>query len=352
MLYFNHKKGILLRNQPLTDKREIMTELSAYQELANHIGHGHSKYIAEIFSILASENEAQLLLAAKAPILAEDLAKVIELPVESTQELLDDLFYKGMIYKSKKPEGTKYYSVRNVIQFHDATIVVNDPPAKMLELWRKYDHEEWPQYMKDLSSFFQTPPTRVIPINNSLDVDMKVLDFDDINKALDGANSIAVTRCSCRVVHGECGQPLEVCIQVNKAAEYSLERGTGRKISREEALEIFDDCGKKGLVHVAMNTRSTGQVICNCCDDCCENWSGGKQFVSPSRFLAAVDSNSCSYCEACVESCTFDAISMVEASSTAVVDEEKCMGCGICKTVCPDEAIGMKLVMEEDHVPA
>lgn len=329
-----------------------MSEKTVFVQLAEHIGHGDSKYIPDIFKSLTSEDEAKLLLAAKAPSTVQALQEQIGFPEEVIGKMLDDLFYKGLIFKSKKPEGIKYYTVRNVIQFHDSTIIVDDPSPEMLDLWKKYDDEEWAPYFANLSTIFAVPPTRVIAINQSVDSQSKVLSFDDITKAVDGASTIAVTRCSCRVVHGECGMPVETCIQIDKAAEYSLERGTGREITQEQAVEILKDCGEKGLVHNAANKQGLGMTICNCCKDCCENWPGGNQFVAPSRYAAIVDSETCSGCEECSERCFFDAIHVDGDKDVAIVDMDKCKGCGVCQTGCPEEAIQMEIVRPEEFIPA
>jgi len=175
-------------------------------------------------------------------------------------------------------------------------------------------------------------------------------------KLIEGARTIAVTKCSCRVIDGACGKPLEVCMQLDRAAEYSIERGTGRPLTREQALRMLEQCEEEGLVHVAENKQGVGNVICNCCNDCCLNWtsirSGLGKFVAPSRFRAAIQAEDCNGCELCVDRCFFDAMHMVEADTLAAVDQDKCMGCGVCRVVCPTDAISMELVRPQDFIPA
>ena len=50
----------------------------------------------------------------------------------------------------------------------------------------------------------------------------------------------------------------------DRAADYSIERGTGRKLTNEEAVRILEMCEEQGLVHVAENKQGVGHVICNC----------------------------------------------------------------------------------------
>ncbi len=147
------------------------------------------------------------------------------------------------------------------------------------------------------------------------------------------------------------GHPVEVCIQIDKAADYSLERGTGRKITREEAVEMLKMCSEKGLVHNVSNSKSIGKTICNCCGDCCENWPGGTKFFAPSRYMAVVDPDQCSLCEECIDRCIFNAITMEGPDGSAWVNQEKCMGCGVCKTGCPDGSISLSIVRHETHIP-
>ena len=110
------------------------------------------------------------------------------------------------------------------------------------------------------------------------------------------------------------------------------DRGTGREISKKDAIEMLKMCEEEGLVHVVGNTRDLGHIICNCCSDCCINWprprTGPIKFAAPSRFLAVVDEDLCTGCETCLERCYFDAITMDDG--LAVIDAENCMGCGLC----------------------
>ena len=101
---------------------------------------------------------------------------------------------------------------------------------------------------------------------------------------------------------------------------------------------------------------SLGTVICNCCGDCCINWTslkhGSNKFAAPSRFRAAVEVDECNSCELCLDRCYFEAMSTDDDSGVVVIDQENCMGCGLCQVVCPTDAIHMELVRSEDFVPA
>ena len=332
-----------------------MTEKTPYKQLAEAIGAGDSKLIAKIFEALADENEAKILLAAAPPATIDEMAEKTGLPNEDIEKMLDPLFKKGLIFMSKKKGSTRYYRVRNVAQFHDATAVALNASRDMLDLWKDYTETEWGEYLKQIEAVIPQSLVRVVPVNVTIDSKAQILAFEDVKSIVEGAKNLAVTNCSCRVIDGQCGKPVEVCIQVNRAAEYAVERGTGRALSVEEAVDMLKMCEEEGLVHVSDNRKAVGHVICNCCNDCCINWpsvrTGLKKFIAPSRFEALVDAESCSGCETCLETCFFEAITMEVEDETAVVDPEKCMGCGVCIVTCPTEAISLKEVRAPDFVP-
>ena len=173
---------------------------------------------------------------------------------------------------------------------------------------------------------------------------------------MEKAETLSVTKCTCRLSMGKCDRPLEVCLQVNKAADYNLARGTGRQVSKAEALEILRDAEEQGLIHVTVNKDEVNNFICNCCPCCCQTMpvliEGGVYVVDPSRFRAEIDEDACSGCGLCHERCYFSAISFVDGEgSPSRVDPERCMGCGLCLVTCPEEAIDLVEARPRDFVP-
>jgi Pyruvate/2-oxoacid:ferredoxin oxidoreductase delta subunit/predicted transcriptional regulator len=333
-----------------------MTEKTLWEQLSEQLGAPDSKRMPAILQTLADENEAKLLLAAAPPATLADLSEKTGLDASEIEEMIDPLFRKGLLFKSKKPGSTRYYRVRQLLQLHDSTAVMNDPPRKMLDLWKEYMENEWDEATKKIEEMIPNPVLRVIPVNLSIDMNTQVLVFDDVKSLIDRARKVAVTRCSCRVIDGACGKELEVCIQLDRAADYAIERETGRELSKDEAIEMLERCEEEGLVHVSENKRALGHVICNCCTDCCLNWRslryGLGKFIAPSRYRAAVDSEECTGCAECVDRCFFEAMSMETEDGSATVNDEKCMGCGVCQVVCRPFAISMATVRPEEFVPA
>jgi len=333
-----------------------MAEKTACEQLAAAVGAPDSKIIPAIFEALTDEKEARVLLAAAPPATVAELSEKTGIAVEEIERMIDPLFAKGLIFKSRKPEGVRYYRPRHLLQLHDATGVAVNIPQKVLDLWKEHTKTEWVDFVKKFEETLPRPVLRVIPVNVSVEPSSQVLAFEDMKELVDGARNLAVTRCSCRAIDGTCGMPIDVCIQVDKAADYAIERGTGRQITKQETMELLEMCAQEGLVHVADNRRSLGMVICNCCGDCCINWTslkyGANKFAAPSRFRASVAADECNSCELCLDRCYFGALAVDDDSGVAVVDQENCMGCGLCKVVCPTDAISMELARPEDFVPA
>ncbi|MBW2061260.1 MAG: 4Fe-4S binding protein [Deltaproteobacteria bacterium] len=333
-----------------------MAETSLYQQLAEAIGVGDSQIIPEIFQMLANENEAKVILAAAPPATAEEIAEKAGLPTDDVEKMMEPLFKKGLIFMSKKAGPTRYYRVRQLFQFHDSTILTEGVSQEFYDLWKKYMDIEFRQHHKRFESSLPNSVVRVIPVNIVLEPDARIAAFEDVKQIVQDAENLAVTKCTCRTVDGKCGKPVEVCIQVNRSADYALQRGTGRKLTPEEAIEMLKMCEEEGLVHVIGNRQAIGNVICNCCSDCCINWPGPRtspvNFTAPSRFTAVVDADLCTACETCLDRCHFEAITMEGEDDTALINADLCMGCGLCAVTCPSGAMTLEETRSEEFVPA
>ncbi|MDQ1239676.1 MAG: hypothetical protein QG577_1862 [Thermodesulfobacteriota bacterium] len=323
-----------------------------YKDLASRIGLGQSQLISDIWRLIANPEEARLLLAlpGNAPALAEKCG----LPEHEVAQMLQTLFVKGVAFPSAKTDPPTYKMSRDLVQFHDASILWPDASQEFLDLWQEFMEREWPEVAITFSQMMPRPFTRVIPVGVTIQAKTHILAFEDIKEIVDNAQTISVTKCTCRLTAHKCDKKLEACLQINRGAEYNIARGTGRKLTKEEALEIVRDAEQDGLIHVVMNKQEVDQFICNCCPCCCQTMpiliQRGISVVEPSRFAALVDPETCSSCGTCIERCYFSAITLEEGES-ASVDQSKCMGCGLCQVTCPTEAISMAEVRPSDFIP-
>jgi ferredoxin len=333
-------------------------EKDLYQQLTDKLLLTGSKLIPELFKMIADESEAGLLLAM--PGTPEQLAEKVQRPADEVAKMCQMLYQKGLAFKSYKGGAIGYKMCRDMAQFHDATSLWSDASKSYLDLWKRFMDEEWPGFARLAEQFIPKAFTRVIPVEKSIDAGAhQVLDSDSANKIIERATTFAVTRCACRVIARKCDKPLEVCIQVDNAAKYAIDRGSGREISREEALQLLRTCEEQGLIHVAMNRAQSAHFICNCCSCCCLAIplliSDGIKLVDPSRFQAEIDKELCSGCGTCLNRCCFKAIETIQQDNSETVMQvvgEKCMGCGLCQVTCPEDAISLKEVRPADFIPA
>lgn len=327
-----------------------MDNKQLYSELSVKVGLGDSKHLHDVWRLLCTDEEAMI--ANMLPGTVDSIAEKADKTPEETEKILVSLFKKGVAFRSDRGEGMFYKLAKTIVQLHDATLLWDGATDEFFDAWKKVMDEEFSGFLKSMPESFQLPSfMRVIPINETIESRNEVLTFEECEKMLDGSENIAVVKCPCRLSQKSCDSLVEACIQINRGAEYVIDRGHGRTITREEALDIIRQSREAGLVQMTEN-RSTGNAICNCCSCCCEMFrlverSGKKWILSPSRYKAKVD-DACNGCEACIEICPVEAISVNEK---AEINDEVCMGCGLCATACPEDVITLEVVRPEGHIP-
>lgn len=330
-----------------------MSDTSSYQVFAERMMQKDSELIPKILQCMINDDQAKLLVSL--PGTSDEMAARLNRPVDEIESGLKEMFIKGLVFKKEKGGKTHWRPPAHLAQFHDGTILWPGAPPEFYDLWRDYMDKEWPQLAHILVNFMPRPFTRVIPVGKSVETGkVQVLAPENIREIIKSSSRIAVTKCTCRLTMRKCDAPVEVCLQINRGADYTLERGTGREVTKEEALDIITKTEDAGLVHVTMNKAGVGHFICNCCGCCCQSFtlliSDRLSLCDPSRYRPKVDPQACLSCGTCEERCWFDAIKADE-KSIAVVIEEKCLGCGQCAIGCPEKAITMIEIREPGFIP-
>ena len=333
---------------------------NAYEVLAGNLGYPQSKRFVKVLKRLMDEEEAEIVVSLPSPL--SELASQLNKKEEMIHKKLDGLFKKGLVFMTSKG----YQFARSIIQLHDATgcDVRSDEiwGDELLDLWKEFSLAEWYPDRAKRAKTLGKPTSRIIPAKRAIPEGMKLLPAEDLEVILDQATKFAVVHCPCRRMARECDVPSEVCLQLNRAAEYAIARGTSRELTRKEAMEVLELSEEVGLIHTVPNRSEVAAAICNCCIDCCVLFHGLMehgaldQGMAKSRFRAEVDQGTCIGCQVCVERCRFELIEMVRVPGQkklkAQVDLEKCLGCGVCAVTCEAGAIKLMEVRPPAYIPA
>ncbi|MBL7208469.1 MAG: 4Fe-4S binding protein [Dehalococcoidia bacterium] len=194
------------------------------------------------------------------------------------------------------------------------------------------------------------PISRVIPVGRTVKADQVVHTYDQVVAYIEKAEPISVGTCYCRQEallldeNDVCGAPMEVCFTFNWLAEYFIERGIGRRVTKEEALEIFRRAEDAGLVHATSNAQEL-IALCNCCPCHCMRLKPVLKQPEPAQaiihgFEPSFDAGLCTLCGICVDRCPAKALSLGEGD-VPHRNVDRCIGCGACASGCPTDAITM-----------
>jgi Pyruvate/2-oxoacid:ferredoxin oxidoreductase delta subunit len=192
------------------------------------------------------------------------------------------------------------------------------------------------------------PTTRVIPVDRKIQTENRIHTYHQVASYIEKYEPLAVSTCFCRHEaklideNDSCGKPDEVCMQFGMGAQFVIDRKMGRRISREEAIEILKKSEEAGLVHAAIN-RQEIDFLCNCCSCHCMILKTALAQPKPglalnSGFKPVHKIDLCTSCGKCEERCPTKAISKSTADAWEL-NPDLCIGCGVCATGCDFDAI-------------
>ncbi len=211
-------------------------------------------------------------------------------------------------------------------------------------------------YATGYTSEYSTRPSpliRNIPVETVIESTNRVVDSDLMSEMIEAHDKLAVLNvCQCRQSHifsgHECKRSgaTDGCLVFGSLAEVSVERRSGRFVSREEMRDIVQDRWEKNLVFMSANlVPASTNAICTCCDCCCHyiesvNRFGGRVSLAQPHFIAAVDESACNSCGRCAKVCNTYAHRVKDKQH--VYDSAECIGCGLCVKACPKKAVSMR----------
>ena len=273
---------------------------------------------------------------------------------EELSSILDEIVAKGGITRRERNKQKQY-------------------AVLPLALWGIYEHQLKqlsPEFLMNFGQYIQNefgyelassklPKMRVIPVEKSVKVEHKVSTYDELRFLIEQARDyIAIQDCICRTVndnmgkHCQAAERREVCMSFGDLADLYVEEGWGRKISKEEALEISSKNEEEGLVMMPGNAKEM-QFMCACCGDCCGMLRMLKYTPRPaeavaSNYYAEVNTELCKGSGTCVKRCPTEAVKLEDNVSS--IDLARCIGCGVCVPTCPHNTI-LLVKKEQETIP-
>jgi H+/Na+-translocating ferredoxin:NAD+ oxidoreductase subunit B len=339
-----------------------MEEEAVYQRLAEHLsqvgmGYPTRETLLEILRENFNPAEAEIALALPTGVIPFSTVGVSEIGTrvamsrEELEAALDRLADKGLLYSGPTATGEKGYALLQVGFGFPQTFFWKgeDTPhaRRMALLVAKYFNRQ----VTSEAYGSQSKQYRYIPVGKAIQPDLQaVFPVQLMEQVIAQARRIAVAHCPCRVsyrlVGRGCEHPTEVCLKFDELADFVIEKGLARELTREEALDVIRVSEKAGLVHFVDNAEGEIKHNCNCCGCAC--WNVGnirrrkipRDAIMATYFMRETDSEQCSGCGACAAICPVQAVQMED--DVPVIDQDWCIGCGVCATVCPGEAVVLK----------
>lgn len=322
-------------------------DVGIYKQLATHLDslpggfpETESGVELRILRKLFSEEEAAL--ACHLTLLDEKpnvVAYRAGIPVLRAETLLKQMAEKGLIFYTPTANGVNMYmAAQFVVGIWEYQVGYLD--AELVELF-----EEYFPFLLDKEAWKTVPQLRTIPVERSIENELKVLPYEKARELLREKTDFVVAPCICRkekeIAGEQCKKPEETCISFGTQDSYYLANGFGRKATREEVLEILDLADKKGLVIQPNNGKEISWICC-CCGCCCGVLRSIKNFPNPSEltsspFTLAVNADDCDGCKLCIKRCQMDALSVPDEK--VVFDKDRCIGCGLCVTSCKTDSL-------------
>lgn len=322
--------------------------MDIYEELqkvldAHPTGAPKSKYFDEILRMSFTPEEASIAVKmCYSPRSVAHISAATGIAPADLDKKLEAMCNKVVIFSAEKG-GQKMYGLMPTVPglFEFPFMKGGGTPElkKLGKLWEEYHHDA----MGAVFASTKTPLMRVVAVEKSLTAQNKAHPYEEVAHFINGAETIALTECACRVSVGKCDKPKDVCLIFDSPAKFLIERGYGREISKEEAMKALDRAEEAGLVHTSNNSADRANMICNCCPCCCTVLRGRTQLkladaFATSSFIAKVDTGECNGCGTCAdERCPMEAIEIREEA--AFVIEDRCIGCGLCVSGCPSDAM-------------
>lgn len=277
---------------------------------------------------LESDEQAEIMLkmGLRKPKTLEEIAKITGKDPKHVEELLEKAARTGAVeYHRENPQHEKQYYVQLFVPgIAEMTNMVRWQVDKYPELGEQFNKMT---YLPLAGKTHLIPPggagigMHVIPVESAIKAENQSLPIEHISHWLDKYDNFSVGYCSCRNARRMTGEGSgeildDCCIGLGDYADYLVETGKGRRITKEEALAICQRAEENGYVHQVTNIDGTDKIfgLCNCDLGVCFALRTSQLFNTPnlsaSAYRAHVNKDNCVACGKCVEICPAGAVKL------------------------------------------
>ena len=267
------------------------------------------RLLAKLFTPEEADLASQLLIKLET---AAQIAARLGLDYESTRNLLKGMARKGLIRAGKAEDGLGYGLLPFVVGIYENQ-TGDALDAELARLFEDYYQRAFTQILAVQPAFH-----RVIPVGESIKMDMEVAPYESVVGIIEQAKSWGVLDCICRkqtaLIGKPCKHPVDVCMAMSDTPDAFTNSSDVKALTKEEAYAVLRRADQAGLVHTVSNNQQGNWYICNCCTCSCGILRGMAELgianvVASSAFINTVDETLCNACGLCVENCQFDALS-------------------------------------------
>jgi Pyruvate/2-oxoacid:ferredoxin oxidoreductase delta subunit len=289
-------------------------------------------------------------------------AKMIAAQMGKTEEkvapILEAMADKGLCSAGRAGDTTLYGTVPfvpGIFEFQFMRGTATEWDKKLAKLIKAYKDAYDAAYPPSPLPF---PTSRVVTVDRKIMAGNTIHTYDQVAAYVEKYEPLAVSSCFCRHQarlideSSHCGKPDDVCMQFGAGAQFVIDRKMGKRITKEEAMDILRRAEEAGLVHATIN-RQEIDFLCNCCACHCVILKTALAYPKPgaslnSGFKPTWNEDLCVRCETCIDRCPTGALSM-NGFDVPDLNPDRCIGCGVCATGCPQDAIGL---VERSGIPA
>jgi electron transport complex protein RnfB len=298
------------------------------------------RLLALIFTPEEAALTAQLRLTLETP---AQLAARIGGDATALRKQLKEMTRRGLITTGRTDEGLGYGLMPFAVGIYE--MQVNTIDAEFARQFEEYYHKAFGQMLAITPQIH-----RVVPVEQSVRVDMEVRPFESAADIVAQAKAWGVMDCLCRkqqaLIGQPCEHPLDVCMVFSDTPGTFDQSTTVRALTQEGAMATLRRAAEAGLVHSVSNNQQGAWYICNCCTCACGVLRGMVDLglanvIARSAFVNQVDEDLCIGCGECVEKCQFGALALDDDQHVVHVDALRCVGCGVCTVACPVGALSM-----------